>query len=108
YHFHLPQSHHHQYLQSFPTRRSSDLMRAKSSLLHRFLWECPSEQRSITCHNYVLPTIKFIRDWGISHMPNGGMPEGCTVAGSQGDRKSTRLNSSHVSISYAVFCLKKK
>src|SRR3712207_8168049 len=32
------------------------------------------------------------------------------VAGSQifGDRKSTRLNSSHANISYAVFCLKKK
>src|SRR5438067_4581382 len=29
---------------------------------------------------------------------------GCAVE----DRKSTRLNSSHVSISYAVFCLKKK
>src|SRR6266496_5811079 len=29
---------------------------------------------------------------------------GCTA----GDRKSTRLNSSHVEISYAVFCLKKK
>ena len=27
---------------------------------------------------------------------------------SLGDRKSTRLNSSHVVISYAVFCLKKK
>src|SRR5207245_8451605 len=27
---------------------------------------------------------------------------------SHGDRKSTRLNSSHGSISYAVFCLKKK
>src|SRR2546426_4251172 len=26
----------------------------------------------------------------------------------QGDRKSTRLNSSHLVISYAVFCLKKK
>src|SRR5688572_32433379 len=26
----------------------------------------------------------------------------------QGDRKSTRLNSSHSQISYAVFCLKKK
>src|SRR3989442_11019995 len=26
----------------------------------------------------------------------------------EGDRKSTRLNSSHVRISYAVFCLKKK
>src|SRR5438477_9088996 len=29
-------------------------------------------------------------------------------AGSKTDRKSTRLNSSHMSISYAVFCLKKK
>src|SRR5690349_22375348 len=29
-------------------------------------------------------------------------------AGHQEDRKSTRLNSSHVEISYAVFCLKKK
>src|SRR6267378_6188280 len=28
--------------------------------------------------------------------------------GSRPDRKSTRLNSSHVEISYAVFCLKKK
>src|SRR5699024_11928312 len=31
----------------------------------------------------------------------------CNQTGWQ-DRKSTRLNSSHVSISYAVFCLKKK
>src|SRR5699024_11654683 len=31
-----------------------------------------------------------------------------TGAFSSEDRKSTRLNSSHVSISYAVFCLKKK
>src|SRR2546426_5234333 len=30
------------------------------------------------------------------------------VARSPGDRKSTRLNSSHLVISYAVFCLKKK
>src|SRR5437773_8357178 len=29
-------------------------------------------------------------------------------AGICGDRKSTRLNSSHITISYAVFCLKKK
>src|SRR5438034_3153113 len=28
--------------------------------------------------------------------------------GAEGDRKSTRLNSSHTVISYAVFCLKKK
>src|SRR5699024_11621561 len=31
-----------------------------------------------------------------------------TDRGISEDRKSTRLNSSHVSISYAVFCLKKK
>src|SRR5699024_12233949 len=31
-----------------------------------------------------------------------------TVDGQGQDRKSTRLNSSHVSSSYAVFCLKKK
>src|SRR5690625_6129205 len=30
------------------------------------------------------------------------------LAHGEGDRKSTRLNSSHVAISYAVFCLKKK
>src|SRR3712207_7590976 len=30
------------------------------------------------------------------------------VAGGHEDRKSTRLNSSHANISYAVFCLKKK
>src|SRR3712207_8855802 len=30
------------------------------------------------------------------------------VRGRKGDRKSTRLNSSHANISYAVFCLKKK
>src|SRR3712207_8907151 len=30
------------------------------------------------------------------------------AAGSRKDRKSTRLNSSHANISYAVFCLKKK
>src|SRR6266513_5320405 len=34
-------------------------------------------------------------------LPRGAQPH-------HGDRKSTRLNSSHVSISYAVFCLKKK
>src|SRR6266571_2371304 len=34
--------------------------------------------------------------------------QGRTSLRSREDRKSTRLNSSHMSISYAVFCLKKK
>src|SRR3712207_7408300 len=33
---------------------------------------------------------------------------GAEAIGSDEDRKSTRLNSSHANISYAVFCLKKK
>src|SRR2546426_8485251 len=37
-----------------------------------------------------------------------GCPEGQVVLLPAGDRKSTRLNSSHLVISYAVFCLKKK
>src|SRR5690606_40226342 len=34
--------------------------------------------------------------------------QGARIRGGEIDRKSTRLNSSHVKISYAVFCLKKK
>src|SRR2546428_4559526 len=39
--------------------------------------------------------------------PAGRRPSGLRTAGRR-DRKSTRLNSSHDQISYAVFCLKKK
>src|SRR4051812_49574021 len=39
--------------------------------------------------------------------PRGGQPSS-ELPLHRADRKSTRLNSSHMSISYAVFCLKKK
>src|SRR5690625_7054721 len=42
---------------------------------------------------FTINTILFLEDLGFC---------------AKGDRKSTRLNSSHVAISYAVFCLKKK
>src|SRR5690625_5990371 len=38
----------------------------------------------------------------------GGINGAVNTKGEGEDRKSTRLNSSHVAISYAVFCLKKK
>src|SRR3712207_8788048 len=38
----------------------------------------------------------------------GGLDVGGDGLGGAGDRKSTRLNSSHANISYAGFCLKKK
>src|SRR5258705_8805857 len=36
------------------------------------------------------------------------LPWACPTHPTERDRKSTRLNSSHLGISYAVFCLKKK
>src|SRR5438874_11559383 len=41
-------------------------------------------------------------------LPRGGPRAGAGFGSRRRDRKSTRLNSSHVEISYAVFCLKKK
>src|SRR5438874_8720230 len=45
---------------------------------------------------------KFRAELDLHPLPDGG------VLQNGEDRKSTRLNSSHVEISYAVFCLKKK
>src|SRR2546430_13076626 len=46
------------------------------------------------------------------YQPGAPLPEGTRATDDKGganiDRKSTRLNSSHSQISYAVFCLKKK
>src|SRR5437870_9402254 len=49
----------------------------------------------------------------VSSLPTDGKPDKRnwhlrSLKDRQLDRKSTRLNSSHVAISYAVFCLKKK
>src|SRR5438874_12646223 len=53
-------------------------------------------------------TTLFRSQWGRG-FADGAKRKSCTDSkSSSGDRKSTRLNSSHVEISYAVFCLKKK
>src|SRR5256886_4330516 len=44
----------------------------------------------------------------ICNIQRGGPSTGLPTNVEQRDRKSTRLNSSHSQISYAVFCLKKK
>src|SRR5690625_6956569 len=49
-----------------------------------------------------------VTDGDLEGVIEGMRPEGASVLRASGDRKSTRLNSSHVAISYAVFCLKKK
>src|SRR3712207_7360521 len=45
---------------------------------------------------------------GINIIPDCGLAPGMVSILAMQDRKSTRLNSSHANISYAVFCLKKK
>src|SRR5690606_41400046 len=80
----------HRDLHSFPTRRSSDLWWI-SELIHR-----PTKTRSL-----------LILTLGIGFtIPRHPKKHGSIKP--MIDRKSTRLNSSHVKISYAVFCLKKK
>src|SRR5258707_5358156 len=49
----------------------------------------------------VWEVVVYRRSGGRARIPCGALREGV-------DRKSTRLNSSHANISYAVFCLKKK
>src|SRR5688572_31405473 len=81
-------------LHSFPTRRSSDLSHARvTSRRPGVVLDSSSSARARDIRNHRLV--------------------GCRELARQrrkrvGDRKSTRLNSSHSQISYAVFCLKKK
>src|SRR5437868_9068904 len=84
-------------LHSFPTRRSSDLV-AK----HLRLRLADLNRHIASHHELAAPTTTP----GFVEVPP---PLSCPpLLGGLEDRKSTRLNSSHVSISYAVFCLKKK
>src|SRR5690554_7693118 len=89
-------------LPSFPTRRSSDL--ASSGLERRFLE--PFKHRLYGA----IPELDYAHDAVRDALPaNIKVSEFFFQAASfLKDRKSTRLNSSHVRISYAVFCLKKK
>src|SRR5207302_11181786 len=59
-----------------------------------------SHRCAVEARRHVRPTRHVVAP-ALQHRPHPG-----PVLGQ--DRKSTRLNSSHVKISYAVFCLKKK
>src|SRR5690606_41073481 len=91
-------------LHSFPTRRSSDLVRAGHGRAHRHARL--SARPPGTSEALAGPPGQGLHDVP----PLGLEPRTCglRVRCSAKDRKSTRLNSSHVKISYAVFCLKKK
>src|SRR5690625_5751886 len=62
------------------------------------------KRRGIAGANDQLGTCKRCFELFMADIGHGGISQ---LAGFLQDRKSTRLNSSHVAISYAVFCLKK-
>src|SRR5699024_11945870 len=98
----------HLSLHSFPTRRSSDLYMESPGKL-------PTEDQQFQVYKLAaeaMGTKKVVirtADLGGDKLPESmDFPgENNPMMGLFSDRKSTRLNSSHVSISYAVFCLKK-
>src|SRR5207248_6324006 len=93
----------HRDLHSFPTRRSSDLeMENTRGVRPRADAEehvAQLRDGRIRQHALDVPLLEGDR--------RGEQGRERAHAG-YGDRKSTRLNSSHRTISYAVFCLKKK
>src|SRR5207248_11121188 len=100
--FILHTSCHHRDLHSFPTRRSSDLG-----------WRLRDRRAHGAGGHLSEPAFRLPPggpcEWDGSDRP--GLPDQrlrSRVAALLLDRKSTRLNSSHRTISYAVFCLKKK
>src|SRR5690606_41887797 len=93
---------------SSPTRRSSDLecqappypVRSVHLLLHQ-------GRMNLLRHEEIQSLAKAIRISTLQMVHRAGASHIGTCLSAVEDRKSTRLNSSHVKISYAVFCLKK-
>src|SRR2546422_6153715 len=61
-----------------------------------------------TCRAGTPPAGSALREWNRRCAAPAPCAGGSSRGTPRGDRKSTRLNSSHGYISYAVFCLKKK
>src|SRR5207248_11374416 len=93
--FHHPPA--HPALHSFPTRRSSDLARLRGHQAAQRASLSRAGGRARRSDMDAQP------DHHCAQVEIAGIQADSVV-----DRKSTRLNSSHRTISYAVFCLKKK
>src|SRR5690242_20948091 len=93
----------HPYLHSFPTRRSSDLALFRwvdaVDAIERALAELGEADEELAARLEGELVVCGLHDARRASRVGPALER---------DRKSTRLNSSHMSISYAVFCLKKK
>src|SRR5690606_40520430 len=92
---------------SFPTRRSSDLGAINAAKAFARGWTA-----TISVNNNatgpIQTALNMLRDLDGRVATSTIRTVIETVRTSKADRKSTRLNSSHVKISYAAFCWKKK
>src|SRR2546422_7131073 len=69
-----------------------------------FFQQPPAHLVGALVHTHLFPHQEHVRV--ALHLLPQGLVQGIAIR-ERGDRKSTRLNSSHGYISYAVFCLKK-
>src|SRR5690606_41088317 len=92
------------YLPSFPTRRSSDLCGCWILLPQHVVLDVALALKLADEPDGHMGTVASRDDRVGAHSSEDPRSPDAGHA----DRKSTRLNSSHVKISYAVFCLKKK
>src|SRR5690625_6921805 len=90
---------------SFPTRRSSDLSgRVFIHQERQIVDQIPGNKKNVHKNLH----LRLRNHQGqITPVDRGDLSFG-DIGLTYPDRKSTRLNSSHVATSYAVFCLKKK
>src|SRR5206468_13107676 len=100
-----PRSLHHP--RSFPTRRSSDLL-LQDPRLPGYIREGPIAVVAIELVVAFRAAALDAERVRVRHATGKAAARKATTSSIATDRKSTRLNSSHDQISYAVFCLKKK
>src|SRR5690606_42002047 len=101
---HVASGHCHPNLKTQPTNGDRERTQFTPSTPPFFNNTAATEIYTLSLHD-ALPILAGFR------CEPGGSPPGsgcCRIQQAPEDRKSTRLNSSHVKISYAVFCLKKK
>src|SRR5699024_11346343 len=95
-------------LYSFPTRRSSDLVSGSSTRFACLPQPC-QPRLSLSAVTMLTTLLRSLKNQqNLCHQPSlSSHPRPLSalrLPSRSRDRKSTRLNSSHVSISYAVFC----
>src|SRR5690625_6414686 len=76
-----------------------------------FQWVASGMAVVLAAISVAMVVVTYRVDSGLMPVTSEGTPRVTSTemnAPAEEDRKSTRLNSSHVAISYAVFCLKKK